>query len=298
MELTQLKYFCAAAEYEHITKAAEKLHIAQPALTQSIKRLENELDVKLFERRGRSIALSPCGEYLYKQIVPVIKTLDRLPDELMRIAEMEDRTIKVNILAASLLITELIIEYKRIMPDVKFQLHQSEDDENCDCTISSVHSGNMPVLENASVRIFTEEIRLAVPADSHYAKENSIRLTDVKNEGFISLSGSKPFHSICDALCRTVGFAPDIIFESDSPSTVRDLIGSGMGIGFWPAYTWGNINTDNVVLLPVSYPECRREITVICNNLNSFAARDFYAYLCRRIEEIRRSQNRGEIFNG
>ena len=137
MELTQLKYFYAAAECGHITKAAEKLHIAQPALTQSIRRLENELGVKLFVRKGRSIALSRCGDYLYKQLGVVLKTLDRIPDELMKISEREGKTIRVNIIAASLLTTELIIEYKRLHPDIRFILHQSEDDDCCDCTVST-----------------------------------------------------------------------------------------------------------------------------------------------------------------
>lgn len=287
MELTQLKYFYAAAECGHITKAAEKLHIAQPALTQSVRRLENELGVKLFVRRGRSIALSPCGEYLYKQLGGVLKTLDRVPCELLKIAELEQKTIRVNIIAASLLITELIIEYKRLHPDIKFVLHQSADAENCDCTISANLPGILPNMpKNCYYRSFSEEIKLAVPAGSYYAGLPSIQLSDTKDNGFISLSGSKPFHNICETLCRMVGFTPDVVFESDSPSTVRGLIGAGMGIGFWPAYTWGNINADNVVLLPISYPDCRRELTVICNSTDSSAACEFYGFLCSRLEEI------------
>lgn len=287
MELTQLKYFYAAAECGHITKAAEKLHIAQPALTQSIRRLENELGVKLFVRKGRSIALSRCGDYLYKQLGVVLKTLDRVPDELMKISELEGKTIRVNIIAASLLTTELIIEYKRLHPDIKFILHQSEDDDCCDCTVSTDLPEYLPNIPKSCLsRSFSEEIKLAVPADSYYSKLNSIQLSDTKDNGFISLSGSKPFHTICEAFCRKVGFAPEVVFESDSPSTVRGLIGAGMGIGFWPSYTWGNINTDNVVLLPISYPDCRRKLTVICNNTESPAACEFYEFLCRRFGEI------------
>lgn len=287
MELTQLKYFYTAAECGHITKAAEKLHIAQPALTQSVRRLENELGVKLFVRRGRSIALSPCGEYLYKQLGGVLKTLDRIPCELLKISELEGRTIRVNIIAASLLITELIIEYKRLHPEIKFYLHQSEDAEDCDCTISANLPGDLPsISKNSFFRSFSEKIKLAVPADSYYTELSAVKLSDTKDNGFISLSGSKPFHSICENLCRMVGFTPDVVFESDSPSTVRGLIGAGMGIGFWPAYTWGSINSDNVVLIPISYPDCRREITVICNNTESLAAADFYRFLCSRLEEI------------
>ena len=289
MELTQLKYFYVAAECGQITKAAEKLHIAQPALTQSVKRLENELGVKLFERRGRSVALSRCGEYLHRQLGVVLKTLERIPDDLTRIADLEENTIRVNIIAASLLVTELIIKYKKLNPDIKFHLYQSADEENCDCTVSTEFTGLTPnIPKNCLYRSFTEEIRLAVPADSNYARQNFVNLSDAKGEGFISLSGSKPFHSICETFCRTLGFVPNVIFESDSPSTVRDLIGSGMGIGFWPAYTWGDINTDNVALLPISVPDCRREITVVCNNTESAAAVDFYNFLCDNIESVHR----------
>lgn len=287
MELTQLKYFYTAAECGHITRAAEKLHIAQPALTQSIRRLENELGVKLFERRGRSVELSECGKYLYGQLGGVLRTLDRIPEELTKISYMEEKTIRVNILAASLLVTELIIEYKKANPDVKFHLHQSADEENCDCTITSVLTGIEPhVKGTGKLSTFSEEICLAVPADSDFARAGSVCLTDTREEGFISLSGSKPFHSICDTLCRTVGFTPNIIFESDSPSTVRGLIGSGMGIGFWPAYTWGSIRSDNVMLIPISSPKCSREITVVCNNIQSAAALDFYDFLCQRFGAV------------
>ncbi|MGN0665721.1 MAG: LysR family transcriptional regulator [Huintestinicola sp.] len=287
MELSQLKYFYEAAECQHITNAAERLHIAQPALTQSIRRLEAELGVKLFERKGRSIALTECGTYLFKQLSGILASIDRLPAELARIAELEQQTIRVNILAASIITTEMIIEYKKLHPDIKFHLHQIADDESCDCTVSTVPSGTHHIRSKSwKYTSFTEEILLAVPGDSKYADMESIDLSETRNDGFISLSGSKPFHMICDSLCHSVGFAPNVIFESDSPSTVRDLIGAGMGIGFWPAYSWGPIKADNVLLLPISYPVCSREITVICHDPDSQAALSFYNYVCESLTKI------------
>ena len=290
MELMQLRYFYAAAEYGHITKAAQKLNIAQPALTQSIKRLEGELGVKLFERQGRSVVLSRCGEYLYKQLEGVLGTLDHVPYELKRIAEIEENTIHINIIAASLIVTELIIEYKRINPEVKFHLHQNEDDENCSCTVTTACDGIEPVIPAGCMsRRFAEEIRLAVPSDSHYAGCGSVSLRSISDEGFISLHGKQPFHKICEMLCRSSGFTPNVIFESDSPSTVRDLIGSGMGIGFWPSFSWGSINQGNVTLVPIEAPKSIREIIVVCNDTQSQAAINFYEFLCERIGEIHKS---------
>ena len=74
MEITQLKYFYALAQNQHVTRTAEQLNIAQPSLTQSIRRLEKELNVKLFKTNGRNIVLTECGKYLQRKIEPLLKT--------------------------------------------------------------------------------------------------------------------------------------------------------------------------------------------------------------------------------
>ena len=79
MELTQLKYFYAVAENLHVTKTAEQLHIAQPALTQSVRRLEHELGHPLFAAKGRNIVLTEYGKYLKEQLAPILERLDTLP---------------------------------------------------------------------------------------------------------------------------------------------------------------------------------------------------------------------------
>ena len=84
MELLQLRYFLTTAEYQHMTKAAEHLQIAQPALSQAIHRLESELGIPLFERKNRSIELNDAGRLLQKRLIPIISALDRIPGELRR----------------------------------------------------------------------------------------------------------------------------------------------------------------------------------------------------------------------
>ena len=79
MELQQIRYFLAVAETQHVTRTAERLHVAQPALTQSIHRLEKELEVPLFIRRGRGILLTEYGKALREKIAPLMQELDREP---------------------------------------------------------------------------------------------------------------------------------------------------------------------------------------------------------------------------
>ena len=74
MELLQLRYFLVAAQYQHMTKAAEHLQIAQPALSQAIHRLEAELGVPLFERKNRSIELNDEGKFLQKRLIPILSS--------------------------------------------------------------------------------------------------------------------------------------------------------------------------------------------------------------------------------
>ena len=88
MELMQLKYFLEAASREHITAAAEALHIAQPALSQAIKRLEEELGVPLFERNGRGVVLTRYGSYVQKEVAPALQTLEGMRDKLAAMAKL------------------------------------------------------------------------------------------------------------------------------------------------------------------------------------------------------------------
>ena len=95
MEITQLRYFLEVASTQHITRSAEKLHIAQPALSQSIKRLEDSLGVPLFVSKGRNIKLTRYGEYLQTKAKPLIEEFDAIPNQLKRIANIDNTTTNI-----------------------------------------------------------------------------------------------------------------------------------------------------------------------------------------------------------
>ena len=136
-EIQQFRYFLAAARYENLTKAAEDLHIAQPALSQSIKRLETELGVSLFDRKNHRIELNEQGKLLKKRLIPILESIDNLKDELWESVYSSERTIYLNFLSASNLITNSIISYRALKPDVQFQVSQLEMTESCDIHIES-----------------------------------------------------------------------------------------------------------------------------------------------------------------
>ena len=124
MDLTKLKYFYTVAKYEHVTKASEELHLAQPALTKSMRLLEEDLGVPLFYRSGRNIALTEYGKLLKSRLASVFDTLDSTKEEIERMKTESKVTVKLNVLAASIVIMEAVIKYKNKYPDVVFNFLQ------------------------------------------------------------------------------------------------------------------------------------------------------------------------------
>lgn len=287
MELTQLRYFCEVAQSQHVTHSAEKLHIAQPALSRAIHRLEEELGVKLFVARGRNIVLTECGRYFEKKVRPLIGTLDELPSDLRRMESIEQTTLRVNVMAASATITSAVIAYQKVHP-VQFQLVQNHESELCDINLFTKQSYPNEGRENEYV--FTEPVLLAVPDNERFSGRVAIALDEVREEGFVCLAGTKEFRSICDRFCAKEGFVPKVVFESDSPSTVQNLVSAGCGVGFWPKYSWGSFEgSHSARLLEISEPNCRRDLVLTYNRnkTDNAEVERFFEFLKGYLERLK-----------
>ena len=281
MELTQIRYFLHVAHTQHMTHSAEQLHIAQPALSQSIKRLENDLNVTLFEARGRNIVLTPCGQYLKERLQPIVAELDALPLTLRQLAETEENTLRLCVSAASTLISEAVIAYKKQHEQVNFRFLQTEDSDHWDISVTTRLFHKPSVSENRdNLFVCTEKIYLAVPDAPPYQGRTSIALREVAGEDFISLMGFQQLRAICDRLCQHAGFTPHITFESDNPAVVRNMIASHMGIGFWPQFSWGHMEHTQMRLLEISEPVCQRDLLITCHKDEHHPlVADFYRFL-------------------
>ncbi len=281
MEINQMRYFLEVASTQHVTRSAERLHIAQPALSKAIHNLEQELGVPLFASKGRNIVLTEYGKYLQEKMSGIISEIDDLPQELKSMADRENATIHLKVLAASTLITDAIIEYRRKHPKINFQLMQNDQSKIYDISVTTERVKSEEIFNSENRFELIEKIFLAVPAEHRLAKREKINLTEVEKDGFISLMGSKQLRWICDKFCRQAGFEPRIIFESDNPAAVKNMVCSNMGICFWPEFSWGNLQKGSAVLLEIEQPLCEREIIFKCreNKLDNRAVRDFFEFL-------------------
>lgn len=288
MELVQLKYFCDVAETQHMTRSAQRLHVAQPALSQSMHRLEGELGVTLFERVGRNIRLTPEGAYLNARLQPLLDNLDDAIGVVRAFHEDRVPVLRVGIYAASSIVVDAIAEFLNRESGVSFEVTQEETCSSCDVSVRTAFpgltGGGRPQL--TTIATCTESIGVALPANGY--RGSTVNLEDLQGERFISLAGSRGFRHLCDRLCAQRGFFPRSTFESDSPAMVRKMIASGLGIGFWPECSWGPVESEQVRWVPLRDADFVRTVSVEQASFSDELRKDwterFSAHLVKRIE--------------
>lgn len=287
MELTHLKYFLEVAKTEHVTKSARKLCIVQPALTQAIHKLEAELGVALFKMQGRNIKLTECGQFFYKRLQPLYDDIEALPDRLRAMANEMNQTVNLNVLAASSLVTNAVIKYKQTDPGLRINLIQNESTTLYDVCVNTFEKYEQEQNSDGETFVCSEKIFLAVPNTPQYKRRKSISLQDLKDENFIGLYGSKHLSTICDEFCSRVGFKTNVSFVSDNTTAVKDAIAGGVGVGFWPEFSWGRMDHRKVRLLEITDGVLKRDIVVrlLKNKQDNARVEQFFAFLCGYIKK-------------
>lgn len=282
MDLLSLRYFQMVARLENMTKAAEMLQISQPALSKMIGNLEKELSIKLFDRTGKYIRLNEYGKRFLAKVDLALQTLEDGKTELLDLAERPTGTVVIFIQVGSYLLPDMINLFRQEHPESQFKLLQHGQDVTpypaFDLCISS-SPYRIPGTE--SIPLLTEEIMLAVPSDHRLADRKSITLTELSEDGFISLKPGKQLRETTDSLCRAAGFTPRIIYECDEPSMVRSLVRSGLGVSFIPSVTWGGSQGNSVVLLSIEEPISTRtiELSWYTNRYMTNVAKKFKAFV-------------------
>ena len=269
MDLIQLKYFQVVARLENVTRAAEELHIAQPSLSNTIARLEKSVGVPLFERQGRGIRLNQFGEVFLQRVKRIFDELEQAKRELADMAGLECGSVTVGATTSQIL-PDVFGEYLTYYPNVKFRLIQVAGrleipqkliNGEFDLCISSLPieqpTGQFEIHREPLV---TEEIFLAVPPNHHLAGRNSIQLSEIANESFISPAKEDGLRDIINKFCRQAGFVPNIVFESSTTEVICSLVKTGLGVAFLPAFWWNEKNADSLVKLHITNPSLQRTI--------------------------------------
>lgn len=272
MEVRQMRYFMEVAKREHVTEAANALHVAQSSVSRQLSQLESELGVDLFIRKGRRVKLTPIGKMLLQRVEQVMNLIGEAEREVKEHLDPEKGIVRIAFpisLAAHVLPTA-IYAFRKQYPEAKFQMKQALYRDLIDGVINGEF--NLAMIaplpeEDPSLKqklLFTENIVALLPVHHRFADRPSIQLQELKEDSFVTLPEGTIFRKIVFDACGELGFAPRIAFEGDDIDALKGLVSAGLGIALMPEVTLIDTIPQSTVKVPLVDPEVTRTIGIIC----------------------------------
>jgi DNA-binding transcriptional LysR family regulator len=271
MDTRRLRYFVAVAEELHFGRAAERIGIAQPPLTQQIQKLEASLGCQLFVR-GRKTQLTEAGRVLLAQARLLLEEMDRAVDATRRAARGETGRLAIGV-PPSVMLTALpsaIRRYRERYPEVAFTLHEL----STSAIEEAVRGGRIDLgfLREAQPgpplvceQLCSEPLVAVLPAAHPLARRRTLHLGALSAEPFVFFPRrlGPAFHDRLAACCTAAGFTPRIAQEATQWQTIVALVEAGMGVSLAPAgvrkFGWRGVATVPVPGAKTAIFMCRRD---------------------------------------
>ena len=297
MNLKDIEYMIKIAEKKKFSTAAKELYITQPALSQTIQKLENELNVKLFARKRNGVILTDAGRLFLQDAQTILYHLECLKRNMQNAGSLEVRTLRIGIapLLSQFYFASPLIMYQKKYPNIELSIVE----DLFDPLFEELLADRVDLLfvalpdEKGSFEfepILTEEIFLAVPKEhpmnqwtiptaDGYAHAN---LQDFKNDSFIMVNVGQSLRTMGIDACRRAGFEPKIVFETGYINTANSLVSAGIGVSFIPYMIFSTRkNNGGNIYYHIDGAEMHWNIAVVYKDRNTlpFAAKEFIQIL-------------------
>jgi DNA-binding transcriptional LysR family regulator len=260
MDLRQLRHFVAVGETLHFGRAAQRLGITQPPLSQSIQRLEQSLGVELLARTRRRVALTAAGRALLTEARDLLARAD-LAESITRRAASETQELRIGFVPSALyrVLPAALAQFRQRWPGVHVSMTELLSAEqlvrlrNGSLDFGFVFLGQAD-LQEITVRVVeSSSLSVAVPAHSPLAERRTLHMADLAREPFIQAdrAANPAIHAIVEAACRQAGFEPNIVQHSNRNFTTLKLVASGIGISLVPAMAEA-LHVEGVRFVPIA----------------------------------------------
>ena len=247
MTLTELKYIVAVAREKHFGRAAEACYVSQPTLSVAIKKLEEELDVKLFERSAGEVSVTSLGEEIVRQAQSVLEQANEIKEIAKRGKDPLSGVLTLGVIytIGPYLLPELVRNSIRMTPQMPLMLQENFTIKllemlrmgEIDCAIMAEP---FPDTGLALAPLYDEPFMAAVPSGHPLAQQESVSTTDLKNETMLLLGAGHCFRDhvleVCPEFARYASNAEGIrrTFEGSSLETIKHMVAAGMGVTLVP----------------------------------------------------------------
>jgi DNA-binding transcriptional LysR family regulator len=247
VELRHLRYFRAVAEELHFGRAAERLHIAQPPLSQQIRQLERELGISLLVRSTRKVELTPAGAAYLKRAVAILDAVDDATEQAQRIAEGVEGHLAIGCVGSATysLLPRLVRALREALPGVDVSVR---GEMLAPAQLTALLAGEIdlallrPPIEQPGLLVETvrrDRLLVALPEGHQLASNDELSVGDLRDEEFIAHAGRgrSVMNSLVTAICADAGFVPRIRHQVEETSTLVTLVAAGLGVAVVPEPT-------------------------------------------------------------
>jgi LysR family transcriptional regulator, transcription activator of glutamate synthase operon len=270
MELRQLRYLVALAEELNFTRAAAKEHVAQPALSQQVRRLEDELGLALVERTTRQVALTEAGELLVARARRVLAELEAAGTELQALRGMDTGHITIgamHTMGPIDLSLPLALFHDR-HPGVGLTVRENSSEEMAEMLrVDELDLAFLSVTERVEAhglglhQLVSEELVVLLPLDHPLSGRGQVKMAELAEEHFIAFRVGARLRELLFAAGRQAGFEPRVTLESNESQRIRRLVARGFGVAILPRSDAERPGADVAVARLVE-PSLRRDITL------------------------------------
>jgi LysR family hydrogen peroxide-inducible transcriptional activator len=244
MELQQLRYFCAIADTGSFSRAAQQTHVSQPSLSQQIRKLEDELGVRLFDRPGRPVQLTELGRAFLPRARAVLRDLEAARSEVVERKTSTSGPISVGVIPtiAPYFLPPILATFSRKYPEARVSVAE----EITPLLLERLRAGTMDAAimalplqarghEFQSFPLLVEKLYAVLPKQHTLAKRRAVSLEELQDDPFLLLCDSHCFRETAVAACKRARLNPKIIFESGQFSSILSMVSEGLGVSIVPA---------------------------------------------------------------
>jgi DNA-binding transcriptional LysR family regulator len=271
MELRQLAYFVAVVDEAHFTRAAERLRIAQPAVSQQIRRLEAELGERLLHRDRRTVALTPAGEALLPHARAALAQVEHGQQAVAALRGLVTGHLRVGLVMPlpDRRVVRAIGAFGRRYPGIGLTLVEDETDALLEALAAGevqvafigLGPGQEPPDSVEAVVVAREPAVIVVHPEHPLAGQGSVRLTVLRDEPVVTLTRASRLRTVLEAVCRQEGFTPRVVAETSDLTVMVQLVAEGVGVALMPRS--GRQDITDVVALPITRPQIERRIVLV-----------------------------------
>ena len=273
MELRHLRYFLAVAEAQHFTRAAARLGIGQPPLSQQIRALETELGTPLFLRHSRGVQLTEAGRAFAEDARHIVSAAERAVERAQRVAAGDVGRLRIGMINSAPFhpfVPRAIREFGHRYPEVRLSLDENstpalvEDVRSEQCDIAFVRPPLGHAADIAAIALFDEDVLVALPNGHPLARFESLSLWALAGERFVLFPrsvGAGLYDEII-ASCRRAGFSPRISQETSQVTSIVNLVAAGLGVSLVPA-SMQQVHSEGVTYRPIAGEAPRAAMVLI-----------------------------------